>query len=122
VNSSSVRLDEMAHDREPESEAAGLSFATRIGAPKSFEEIRMKISGDSLAGVAYGYFDVRVRELQTYRHLPTVRGELHRVRQQVPDDLLKTLGVSGDRRRLGVEHRVNANRLGISRWLYDLYP
>ena len=49
-------------------------------------------------------------------HLAAAVGELHGVRQQVPDDLLQPLGIAGDRRRRADRPRVSMpDALGVGR-------
>ena len=42
-------------------------------------------------------------------------GELHGVRQQIPEDLLQPFRIAGDRRGLRIEDRLDANALGVGR-------
>jgi hypothetical protein len=48
-------------------------------------------------------------------HLAAARGELDRVRQQIPDDLLQTIRVSGHRRGQWLDHRFDPHASGVSR-------
>ena len=88
VHHAAVRLDDVAHNRQPEPEAAMAPGARPIGLPESVEDERQRhgiypaarISNldDDLLGVGP---DSRVNG-------PAAVGELDRVRQQVPEHLL----------------------------------
>lgn len=46
---------------------------------------------------------------------PSLGREFHRIRQQVPDDLLQSIGIAGDRCGARIENRLHTNLLGIRR-------
>ncbi len=94
--------------------------ARRFALPKSFEEVRKKIRSNSLPVVADGDLGVGVDPLQHHGHTTTSRSELDGVGEQIPDHLLKTIGVTGNRRRPRIENRLQTNVLGVGRRLYDV--
>ena len=74
--------------------------------------------------------DVGVHALQPDLHAPAPRRELHRVGQQVPDDLLQAVGVAGHGAGARIEHRLQrgsplasaAGRTRVERRLDDATP
>ena len=60
--------------------------------------------------------DVRVDPLAAgLRHAAARGAELHRVREQVPDDLLQPIGIARHRADVRLERRVDAHALGLRR-------
>ena len=97
---SAMQLDQMLHDREAQSEAPVTTADRSVCLSETFEYVRKKFRVDPLAVV----FDTNPDEIgfridQLDANESSRVRELDTVREQIPDDLLKPLGVSanGDR-------------------------
>ncbi len=69
---------------------------------EALEDVRQEGRRDPLAGVAHAQLDVAVDRTDGDRDASASGRELHRVRKQVPGDLLDTVGVPQHRRPSGV--------------------
>src|SRR5262249_61420544 len=98
-----VQLDQVAHNRQSQSQTALLSRGRALGLTETVKDVREKIRTDALTGVAHGDFDLRLALSQLHLHAPASRCELDRVREQVPDDLLQALRVGEDLYNLRIE-------------------
>ena len=108
-----VQLDEALHDRQPEAEPAVLARRRRIALPESFEQMRNEFRLDADAGVGDADLDMRVHALEHDLDLAVLRRELDGVRQQIPDDLLKTARIAGDRPGRRIEEFLEPDALGV---------
>ena len=61
---------------------------------ESLEHVRQELGRDADAGVADGDFQVRVDALEPDLHLAAAVGELHRIRQQIPQHLLQAFRIA----------------------------
>src|SRR2546428_8539147 len=82
-----VQLDEALREREAESGAV-FSMRTGGGLLELLEDLRMILGGDPHARVPDGDADLAIHPMRSHIDSPTFRRELHRVRQQVEQDLL----------------------------------
>ena len=65
---------------------------------------------DADAGVAHGDLHVRIHALKPNLDLAAPPRELHRIGEEIPQDLLQSLRVTGHRRGLRVEHCLERGR------------
>ena len=84
-----------------------------VGLAEALEDMRQEFGGQPDARVADRDFDARVDPLEAQLNLPVLRRELHRVGEQVPDDLPQPIGIAGDRAHVRIDHRVNLDPLGV---------
>ena len=63
-----MHLDQVAHDREPEPEAAGAPRQPGVGLRELIEDMRQELGGDADAGVADHDLDVRVHAFEPDLH------------------------------------------------------
>ena len=95
VHRAAVHLDDVADDGEAQPETAGLSRRASVGLAKALEHMRQEIRPDADARVADDDLDVRVHAFEAHLHAAVLRRELHRVRHEIPDDLLQTTWIAG---------------------------
>ena len=95
-----VCFGEMPDDGQTEAEAAMLSCRGAVGLAEAFEDMRQKRRFDAFSRIADEKLDLRLRFVRTQVDVnpSTRRCEPHGVRQQIPDDLLKAVGVTRDER------------------------
>ena len=114
VHAPAVRLHDVAHDREPETEPVLLALAA-LGLLKPIEDMRQELGSDAAARIADHDFGVRVHALQGDFDPAAARREFDRVRQEVPDHLQQAVRIA----RYGFDHLVDAgvdaHALGIGR-------
>jgi hypothetical protein len=91
-----VQLDQVAHDREPETEAAVGAGGRRVGLPEALEDVRQEGGIDATAAVRDPDLRVRVHPIDTDDDPPVPRRQLHGVGEQVPDHLLQPGQVARD--------------------------
>src|SRR5947207_5223234 len=91
-----MQLDQVAHNGEPQPQAAVGSRGRAIGLPKPVKHSWQEIGTDSLSVVADGDARVRVIPLEEHIHTTAFRGKLHGVRDQVPTYLLQPGRVAGN--------------------------
>src|SRR6188508_2287152 len=95
---STVQLDQMAHDRKAQPEAAMGSRRRAVALTKALEDVRQKILTDTFAIVTDAQLGLHPFALQVDLDLAALGRELDRVGEQVPDNLLQARGIS---RRVG---------------------
>src|SRR5206468_1962579 len=80
-----------AHDRkaEPEAPVAARHGAVRLTKP--FENVRKKVAGDALTRVSHDNHGPGIDASQLDLDLSALGGELHRVRHEIPDNLLQAV-------------------------------
>ena len=111
-----VQLDQVLHDRQPETQAAELTSRRRVRLPKPLEYVRQGTRGSMPMPVsAIADLDVGVDPLQGDLDLAVSAGELDRVREQVPHDLLQAIRVAGYGSRGRVQQLLQANAFGVRR-------
>ena len=67
-----------------------------ISLPERLEQLRGKLLVEADARIAHGERCRLVHATRLHHNLSAPRGELHRVRKQIPRDLLKTFGIGFD--------------------------
>ncbi len=70
--------------------------ARTVGLPERLEHVRQELLREPAAGVVHAHQRARRRSLQADGHRAAHLGELHRVRQQVPDHLLQATSVTDE--------------------------
>ncbi len=110
----------MTDNRQPQAETAVRSGAGGIGLSEAIKDIGKKIGGDPHPGVGDPDVNVEVGSLHLNGNAPLFRRELDGIRQKIPDDLLKPIGIGQDGdRRIGESER-DRNPLGVGRRLNGL--
>jgi len=84
-----VRLGDVPDDREAHAEAAVLARRRRVRLPEALEEVRRELRRDPLAGVLHADHRLLAVPVEPDLDAPAWRRELHRVREEVPEDLLE---------------------------------
>src|SRR5450432_2940411 len=93
LGGAAVQLDEALHDGEAEAETAVDARDGAIRLAKAVEDVRDELGRDPLPGVAHGDLDGRCHPGQPDLDPSVPRGELHRVREDVPYDLPEAAAV-----------------------------
>src|SRR5499426_464830 len=117
LDRSAMQLDQVFDERQSKAESAVPSGARRVGLAEAFKDIGQEIRADAFARVAHGDANVRVHALQARFDAASLRGELDRVGEQVPDHLLQAGGVTGNRTNFGGEISLNRYPFSIRRRL-----
>src|ERR1700761_7564005 len=88
--------------------------AATIELSKAFKHVRQKLCWDSLPGIADRDLDVRINACQSHLNSTAFGREFHRVREQVPSNLLKTIWIPRHWTGSRINHRFQADftRLG----------
>jgi hypothetical protein len=91
-----------------------LARDSAVGLPEALEDVGQKFGADPCARVGDGDLGAVARAREPHLDRALARRELDGVREEVPEDLLETVGVAGDAARRVVEaHReADAARLG----------
>ena len=110
-----MRLGQVTDEREPEAEATVAARGARVGLPEAFKDIRQKIAGDALPVVLHRQLHRSAGARQAHGDHPAFRGELDRVVDEVPEDLLQPIRVSFDARRRGIQRNVESDALRVGR-------
>src|SRR3954453_11118702 len=85
----SVQVDQVTHDRETQTEAALRARGAAVSLPEAIEHVREKRGIDPDAGIGDGDLYAFVLLIHGDVDSSAARGELHGVRREIPDDLLK---------------------------------
>ena len=112
-DASAVKFDELLDDRQAKAQPAMPARGARIGLAEAVEHVGQKLGLDSLARIGNSEFEMRVDALHRDLHLAALGRELDRVREQVPNDLLQPAAVAEYWSRVGIQHRFDANVLGV---------
>jgi hypothetical protein len=95
-DSTAMHLGEVAHEAEPEAEAAVLTRHGRVGLPERFEDVREKARIDALAAVTHAEDDAVAVLIDRDDDTSTVRSELDGVRQEIVEHLAKSQRIAGE--------------------------
>src|SRR5215468_10798969 len=120
LSRSAMQLDQIFNERQAKAESAVPSGARRVGLSEAVKDIGHEIRADSFARVAHGDANVRVHALQARFYAASLRGELDRVGEQVPDHLLQASGVAGDLANFEGEVSLERDTFGLRRRLDGL--
>src|SRR5688572_3554537 len=113
-----MQFYEMAHDGKSQTEPAVLACSRGVVLPEPVEDVREQIGADPRSAVDDADLDVRVHALQEHRDPPALRREFHRIREQVPDDLLQPVGVASNVPGARIEDLVKPDTLRDRRRRY----
>src|ERR1043165_2721057 len=119
-NSPAVKLNQMAHDRQAQTKTTKTPGRRTVRLTKTIEYAREKLRSDSLARITDRYRRVRIVLRDADVNLAVVWRELHRVGQEVPDDLLHPRGVGGDRAQSRPGPVVESDSLRVGSRLHDV--
>jgi hypothetical protein len=110
VHRTAVQVDQLVHEREPDSRPLVAAAARPLDAMESLEDVL--VLGDARAGVAHGELCASVTPAQANRDLALER-ELERVRHEVEDDLLPVRAIDVDSlgKRRAVHDELQPGRL-----------
>ena len=114
---SPVQLHQMAHDGEAEAQASLPPRARGVGLAEAVEDVGEERRIDAGPAVLHRDLDVGLDLLQAHVDAPLGRGELDRVREEVPHDLVEPAGVRGEGARARVQHGLHPDGLGLDRGL-----
>src|SRR5438093_13668456 len=106
----------MFDECQTEAEARVRSRARAVRLPEAVEDEWKNFWSNSLAGIAHDDLDVRVDTLPVHLDPAALGCELHRVREEVPHDLLKPSRVTGHWPRSRVEHVLEPDGCGLGGW------
>src|SRR5262249_52860002 len=115
VHAAAVQRDEMPDQRQADPQAALSARASALALAQPVEDERQDLGADASAGIADDDLDVRPDPLQLDLDPSIIRGELDRVLQQVPDDLLQTPGVAAHQEARHFQNWLQANALRLGR-------
>src|SRR5262249_31694139 len=96
IDPAPVHFNEGLGDGEPHTQTAESSRTRRIGLSKTLEDVREKIRINPLTRIGDLHEDMAVRSFEADTNLSSCRGELHGIRQQIPNDLVKAMPVNPD--------------------------
>jgi hypothetical protein len=92
-----VKLREIPDDRQSQAQAAEAPCARGVGLLKPIKHVGQEVRPDAGASVCNDDFSLRPGAAQHDSHTPALWGELERVGQQIPHDLLQPRGIAGHR-------------------------
>src|SRR5262245_31738717 len=113
-----MQFDEIPDDGEAESEAAVLAGEPAVGLPETLEQVRHKFRVDPLPVVLHYELGELVASFRREPHVTAACGELHGVRQQVPHDLLETIRIPGNDRKVWLDLDLKRDALRVGGWLH----
>src|SRR5262245_8093711 len=108
-----MHLHQAPHHGQAQSQTAVLSCDAAVGLAKSIEDKGKEFGRDSYAGVNYLDFSLPVEIPEVYFHGAPRRGELDGVLYQIPDHLLKPVGVNLENMYGRVERLLQTHPFGL---------
>ena len=108
-----MHLDQVTHDCESDPQPSVLSRESAVGLSESIEHKGQEFFADALAAVGNRYACATSDALEPDYYATLTWSELYCVREQIPDDLLQTIGVAGDRARGRIKQYLEANILCV---------
>src|SRR4051794_29154663 len=103
----------MSRDRQSESQPSGGAADHVFRLAEPVEHIWQEVRADSSAGVDYGEPGLLIRVAQLNSNGAGRWCELHRVRKQIPDDLLEAVLIAEDVTFVRSHFRFQANAFAI---------
>src|SRR5882672_7750213 len=91
-----MHLDDVAHDGQADAQAAILARGGRVGLSKPIEDVGQESGLDAYAGIFDRDLDLTLGAPQARFDVPSFTGEFDGVREQIPNGLLQTVGVTED--------------------------
>src|SRR2546423_6622159 len=108
-----VLLDNGFDDGEPNPQPAVGARRRAVRLAEAFEDERQELRADPPAVIADGHLDIGLDPLKPDFDAPALGRELDRVREQIPDHLLKPFVITGDRTCARVYNYLKAYVLGF---------
>src|SRR4030095_5274921 len=108
-----VQLAQAADQGEAETETAARPRARGVTLSEAVEDVRQELRRDADAGVAHHDLHVRIHPLQLDLHAARLRGELHRVAQEVPHYLAQPVRIAAYRAARRGQHRLQLDALRL---------
>src|SRR5215469_5737794 len=81
----------------------------RVRLFKPIEYVRQELRGNTFASIDNAYFYLRIYLLQQKLNTPSFWCKLDGVIEEVPENLLKSIRITGNRSTEGVNYRLEAN-------------
>src|SRR6188768_3232710 len=106
----------MLHDGKAEPEPAVGACSGGILLPEWLKDMRQECRRDPSSSVRHHDLDMRVFSLHSEVDPAALRGEFHRVRQQIPDHLLKTVRVAIQRPCIRIEEDLQPYVFRVRGW------
>src|SRR5260370_42521782 len=104
-----MKLDQVSHYRKPQSQPSVHSREGAVGLPEAIKNKRQKLCVDAFAVVTDCYPSVRSNLVKPDFDVAATRSELDRIREQVPNNLLKPARVTRDDSCLRIERYLEPN-------------
>src|SRR3954451_1638605 len=101
---SSVQPYKLVDNGQPEPQAAVIAGKRRIRLAKPVENMRQELGVDSRPGISHRDLEMGLDTIDIYVDAAVSGGEFHRIRKQIPDDLLKPVDVAINNTRLRIDH------------------
>ena len=120
AHGAAVCLDEILDDRQAEPEPRVNACRGSVRLAKRFEDRRQEVRRDALAGVAHDQFDRVGGPVKPRVNGAALGRELHRIREQIRHDLLKTRCVSVDSGDGGIRLDGYLDTLHVGTGLHNL--
>src|SRR5262252_4523701 len=108
-----MQLDQVADQRETDSQPAMRRRVAAFGLPNALENVGQDVGRDALARIADDDLDVRSDALEPNLDPSPAGRELHRVLQEIPDDLLQAPGVTADPQARFLQYQPQQDVLGL---------
>ena len=105
----------MPHDGEAEAETAVLARDAGVALAEALEHVRKELGADALPRVAHAHARVIREPIEANLHLPVLGREPHRVREEVPDDLLEAIRVARHDQSGAIDVELQREALGLRR-------
>src|SRR6185503_19112237 len=114
-NAAALELHQVTSNRETKAKAAMRAGDPGIRLTEAFEDVREKLGWNTDARVADGDVDVRIPTRETHLDAAAPVGELHGVREQIPQNLQETFRIAGNGLRAGIRDDFELDALGVCR-------
>jgi hypothetical protein len=100
-------------NRETQTETAMAASHPGVYLTKALEDMRKKLGRNADSGILNGDFDLRLHSAQPHTYPALVIRELDGIRQEVPQDLSKPLGVAPHWRHVRIDDHLGVNAFGV---------
>ena len=118
VDGTTVHLDDVPHNRQPEPQSRGVARQSSLRLSKPFEHVRQEVRTNTDTGVADDDIDVRIHAFDPDLDASLLWRELHRIRQKIPDDLLQSIRITRDRTDMRIDDRLDPDTLRVGSRLH----
>ena len=116
MHGASVHFDDVPHDRQSDTQSGGLTRGARVGLSKTVKDMRQEFGTDAHARVADDDLDVGIDPFNPYLYPTILRRELDGVGQQIPKNLLQSIGIAVDASNVWIDQRQYSDALRVRRW------